>query len=129
MCRAEGIQVRVINGWAGNPGPNDGHAWNEVYLPSLGTSTGWVSVDTTFASGAYEHGYSTSNSNVILDPNSSWDYFNDPANLDTGSQHHVVQNIQTQGYGAISSSQNTQTNKNSIINKLKNHIKKVVNQK
>lgn len=105
MCKSVGLKVRVISGNAGQNLPIDGHAWNQVYLPSLG---GWVDVDCTWAAAAYrstsDDGAAEPKSDTayVLNPNTSvpiygnCDYFDNPTNFKT----HYKQSILDQGFAA-----------------------------
>lgn len=106
MCRAEGLQVRVISGLSnGGSGENwGGHAWNQVYLPSLGTSTGWVNVDCTFASSAYTPiskggaGMSKSNTSYILNPNTITKAVTSVTTKQVGNTIYTTTNYRTWGH-------------------------------
>lgn len=105
MCRAEGLQVRVVSGLSnGGSGDNwGGHAWNQVYLPSLGTSTGWVNVDCTFASSAYTPrseggaGMSKSNTSYILNPNTITEAVTSVTTKQVGNTIYTTTNYKTWG--------------------------------
>ncbi|AAK80364.1 MULTISPECIES: transglutaminase domain-containing protein [Clostridium] len=48
MARANNIKVRLVTGEGFNGTSWVSHAWNQVYVPEMGT---WINVDTTFAKG------------------------------------------------------------------------------
>lgn len=154
MCRAEGLQVRLINGISnGGLGNNwAGHAWNQVYLPSLGTPTGWVNVDCTFAASAYTStsdqgaGEPKGNLSYILNPNTETSYITGVTKKTIGNEtittthyrtfghldyfnnptnfnaSHKEQSIQSQGFGEVQ-------NNNTQVTPIKNTSKTTVGSK
>lgn len=161
MCRAVGLEVRTVTGYT-NGGLNSnkwgGHAWNQVYLPSLG---GWINVDCTLASDAYTPvseggaGMPKSDLNYIFNPNTiteiqlssktvyidgqpytetsdkTWgnlDYFNNPEHFNTT---HRGGTIQTQGFAAVIPNSETITisKPRIIVKKIKDTFNKIVSNK
>ena len=159
MCRAVGLEVRTVTGYT-NGGLNSnkwgGHAWNQVYLPSLG---GWINVDCTLASDAYTPvseggaGMPKNDLSYIFNPNTTteiqlssktvyidgqpytetadktWgnlDYFNNP---DHFNATHRGGTIQTEGFAAVIGNNETVNipKPRIIVKKIKDTFNKIIN--